>query len=443
MGVRLGCAGLGRNLVHRVEDGAVDPLDDGHDLVAASGTGRLAAGALDIRVRWLDRDEIFEVDTPNQAFWVTEPGRYRVEASEDGTYTVVSVREGEGESTGNGQNYALHAGQRWTFSGTDQLTADAAQIGDPDEFDNWAYGRERRFDDSRSAQYVSRDVVGYDDLDDYGEWRDDSQYGHVWFPQQVGAGWAPYRAGHWDWIVPWGWTWVDDAPWGYAPFHYGRWVFVGQRWGWVAGPPSVRSVYAPALVVFLGSGGGFGENVGWFPLAPHGQVLGSSVTSKTKYCRPPPNGMNATAPGADRVREATPADVPAMAALEMEVSGITREQDYRYAIENKLGFWHAAVYENEDGKLDGFMISSLHHPMNMLGPCVARSEAEAAALIVRELDVHRGRTPWFVVPAGCGTLVRQLYDWGAHNCELHLCHVRGEFQPFRGVSMPTFLPETG
>ena len=141
--------------------------------------------------------------------------------------------------------------------------------------------------------------------------------------------------------------------------------------------------------------------------------------------------------------EATPADVPAMAALEMEVSGITREQDYRYAIENKLGFWHAAVYENEDGKLDGFMISSLHHPMNMLGPCVARSEAEAAALIVRELDVHRGRTPWFVVPAGCGTLVRQLYDWGAHNCELHLCHVRGEFQPFRGVSMPTFLPETG
>ncbi len=157
----------------------------------------------------------------------------------------------------------------------------------------------------------------------------------------------------------------------------------------------------------------------------------------------PPNGMNATAPGADRVREATLADVPAMAGLETEVSGITREQDYRYAIENKLGFWHAAVYENEDGKLDGFMISSLHHPMNMLGPCVARSEAEAAALIVRELDVHRGRTPWFVVPAGCGTLVRQLYDWGARNCELHLCHVRGEFQPFRGVSMPTFLPETG
>ena len=59
------------------------------------------------------------MDTPNQAFVVYQTGRYRVEASEDGNYTVVSVRDGEGESTGNGQNYSLHAGQRWTFTGTD------------------------------------------------------------------------------------------------------------------------------------------------------------------------------------------------------------------------------------------------------------------------------------------------------------------------------------
>jgi hypothetical protein len=220
-------------------------------------------------VRRLDRDDIFEVDTPNQAFSVSQPGSYRVVASEDGTYTVVSVRQGEGESTGNGQNFTLHAGQKGTFSGTDSLTADVVQIGGPDEFDNWAYTRERRLDDSRSAQYVSHDVVGYDDLDDYGDWRDDSNYGHVWFPNRVSAGWAPYREGHWDWISPWGWTWVDDSSWGYAPYHYGRWVTVGGRWGWVAGPVAVRAVYAPALVVFIGAGGvGFGGNVGWFPLGP-------------------------------------------------------------------------------------------------------------------------------------------------------------------------------
>jgi hypothetical protein len=230
---------------------------------------QLTSGSININVRRLDRDDIFEVDTPNQAFSVSQPGSYRVEASEDGTYTVVSVRQGEGESTGNGQNFTLHAGQKGTFSGTDSLTADVVQIGGPDEFDNWAYTREHRLDDSRSAQYVSHDVVGYDDLDDYGDWRDDSNYGHVWFPNRVSAGWAPYREGHWDWISPWGWTWVDDSSWGYAPYHYGRWVTVGGRWGWVAGPVAVRAVYAPALVVFIGAGGvGFGGNVGWFPLGP-------------------------------------------------------------------------------------------------------------------------------------------------------------------------------
>ena len=230
---------------------------------------QLTSGSLNINVRRLNRNDVFEVDTPNQAFSVFQPGRYRVEASGDGNYTVVSVREGEGESTGNGQTYTLHAGQRGTFSGTESLNADVVEIGGPDEFDNWAYSRDRRHEGSRSAQYLSHDVVGYEDLDDYGDWRDDSNYGHVWFPTRVSAGWAPYREGHWDWISPWGWTWVDDASWGYAPFHYGRWVTVGGRWGWVAGPVNVVPVYAPALVVFLGAGGiGFGGNVGWFPLGP-------------------------------------------------------------------------------------------------------------------------------------------------------------------------------
>ncbi|MBZ5543447.1 MAG: hypothetical protein LAO07_07185, partial [Acidobacteriia bacterium] len=230
---------------------------------------QLTSGSLNISVQRLNRNDVLEVDTPNQAFSVLQPGRYRVEASGDGDYTVVSVREGEGESTGNGQTYTLHAGQRGTFSGAESLNADVVEIGGPDEFDNWADSRDRRHEGSRSAQYLSQDVVGYEDLDDYGDWRNDSNYGHVWFPTRVSAGWAPYRDGHWDWISPWGWTWVDDASWGYAPFHYGRWVTVGGRWGWVAGPVDVVPVYAPALVVFLGAGGiGFGGNVGWFPLGP-------------------------------------------------------------------------------------------------------------------------------------------------------------------------------
>ncbi len=231
---------------------------------------QLSSGTINLRVRRLDQDDGFEVDTPDLAFTVSQPGSYRLDASEDGTYTVVSLRDGGGQATGNGQTYTLHAGQRATFSGgTDSLNADVEDLGGPDQFDRWADGRDHRYDDSRSAQYVSRDVVGYEDLDDNGSWRDDRDYGHVWYPNNVGPGWAPYREGHWDWISPWGYTWVDDSAWGYAPFHYGRWVTVGGRWGWIAGPVNVQPVYAPALVVFIGGGGGgFGGDVGWFPLGP-------------------------------------------------------------------------------------------------------------------------------------------------------------------------------
>jgi uncharacterized protein DUF6600/FecR-like protein len=241
---------------------------------------QLTSGAINLRVRRLDRDDFYEIDTPNLAFTVSQPGSYRVEASEDGTYSVVSIREGRGEATGNGQTYTLHAGQRGTFDGRDSLNAEVIDIGGHDQFDNWAYDRDRRYERSRSAQYLSHDVVGYEDLDDYGDWRDDRNYGHVWYPNRVAVGWAPYHEGHWDWIPPWGYTWVDDSPWGYAPFHYGRWVVVGGRWGWVAGPVAVRAVYAPALVVFIGGGGGFGGNVGWFPLGPREVYMPSYHVSR-------------------------------------------------------------------------------------------------------------------------------------------------------------------
>lgn len=227
----------------------------------------VTAGTIGVRVWNLDQNNIFEIDTPNQAFTVTSPGRYRVETSENGDYTVVTIRDGTGESSGNGQSYTLHAGQRTTFRGTTSLNAEVDTISGPDDFDNWSNGREGRYDDSPSARYCSRRVVGFEDLDDNGDWRPYPEYGAVWFPR-VEAGWAPYHDGHWAWIDPWGWTWVDDARWGYAPFHYGRWVSVEGRWGWIPGPMQERPVYAPALVAFVGGGPGVGGNVAWFPLGP-------------------------------------------------------------------------------------------------------------------------------------------------------------------------------
>ncbi|MDH4321751.1 MAG: hypothetical protein OEV73_09685, partial [Desulfobulbaceae bacterium] len=122
---------------------------------------------------------------------------------------------------------------------------------------------------------------------------------------------------------------------------------------------------------------------------------------------------------------------------------IRREQDYRYAIENPRRVLQASVYENDQQGIDGFMISVKHPALNMLGPCVSRSEEIALALIRNELKRFRGTWALFVVPMQSRTMVEQLYQWGAMNVETHLLSVRGEFREFNGVNMPSFLPETG
>jgi hypothetical protein len=235
---------------------------------------RLSLGSLYFRVRRFDRDDAFEVDTPNLAFNVNRAGAFRVDANENGDQTIATVYRGEAEITGSGNSYRLDEGQEGTFSGTDQLSYDVADIQSPDDFGRWAQSRDEREDRARSREYVSADMTGYEDLDDYGRWRNDPEYGNVWQPSGVPGDWAPYRYGHWAYVSPWGWTWVEDEPWGFAPFHYGRWAFVRSSWCWVPGPVAVIPVYAPALVAFVGGGGfsvgiGIGsEPVGWFPLAP-------------------------------------------------------------------------------------------------------------------------------------------------------------------------------
>ena len=156
----------------------------------------------------------------------------------------------------------------------------------------------------------------------------------------------------------------------------------------------------------------------------------------------PEEGLDHQVPGIERVREATAEDVAAMTELEQELVGIRREKDFRYFIENRDGFWHASVYQREGGGLEGFMVSLGHPGCNIIGPGLARTQEQAAALVLAELDRHRGRRPVMLVPAECEKLVRQIYDWGGRNCELHFGQVRGEWQPIRGVNMPTFLPES-
>jgi|SRR5579871_1026590 len=234
---------------------------------------RLAQGSLIVRVRHVDDDDNYEIDTPNLAFTLLQPGEYRVDVSADGNQTITTVWHGRGRVTGGGFTYSVIAGQAASFNGNqDHLDYDLQQVPDRDDFDGWAFERDDREDRADSANYVSREMTGYEDLDEYGDWSYVPGYGPCWRPRAVVMGWAPYRFGHWVYVGPWGWTWVEDEPWGFAPFHYGRWAYVNSGWFWVPGPVVVRPVWAPALVGFVGGGPGFhfaaGAGVGWFPLAP-------------------------------------------------------------------------------------------------------------------------------------------------------------------------------
>lgn len=253
----------------------------------------LTQGTLEIRVRYLGENEALEVDTPNAAISLLRPGAYRISADGDNSVSIAQVRSGEAEVTAGGSSFPLRAGQSARLAGMDTVSQDIGPIAPADGFDQWCDTRDRREDSSVSARYVPREMIGYEDLDQNGVWSEVPPYGMVWRPRAVAIDWAPYHYGHWAWVAPWGWTWIDDAPWGFAPFHYGRWAFTAGAWYWVPGRMvvGVRPVYAPALVAFVG-GGGFGVGVGvggggvaaWFPLGP-GEVYRPAYHVSEVYVR--------------------------------------------------------------------------------------------------------------------------------------------------------------
>lgn len=257
---------------------------------------QVSQGTVVMRVRAMQERENIEVNTPNLRFSIQEPGEYRINVNEDNTTTVI-VRHGLGVAQGDRDVVSLRAGEQTRFAGTNLNHTQITRVPPFDTFDQWAADRDRAEDNSLSARFVPRDMVGYQQLDEYGAWETHMEFGSIWYPRGVSVGWAPYRDGQWVWVAPWGWTWVDRSPWGFAPYHYGRWAFVGKRWGWIPGrfERHQRPIYAPALVAFVGVGSGgisagislqsrtsFGPSVAWFPLGP-GEIYRPYYTRNTRY----------------------------------------------------------------------------------------------------------------------------------------------------------------
>jgi hypothetical protein len=228
----------------------------------------LAQGSVHLRTYALDPGTTTELDTPNVAITVTQPGDVRVDVDPNSDTTIVTLISGEVEVDGNGLQQTLQPGQRVRLAGTDPVSAQWLQAVDNDGLDSFSAERDQAYEGAESAEqsYLNPDTVGGADLAQYGDWTPDADYGDVWYPTQVAVGWQPYCYGHWTWVAPWGWTWVESEPWGFAPFHYGRWTQVRSRWGWIPGPPVVHPVYSPGLVVFVRPGTGV---TAWFPLGPN------------------------------------------------------------------------------------------------------------------------------------------------------------------------------
>lgn len=214
----------------------------------------------------------FELSTPNGRFTARNTGIFRVE--EDGNGTSATTYDGALHFSANDADFDIRAGERadiW-FAGQTRYRLSSPVS---DDFMRWSAARDQRPLAGASSRYLSPEMTGAEDLDAYGDWSETPDYGPVWIPRTVTADWAPYQTGHWAWVAPWGWSWVGHEPWGFAPFHYGRWVHHRGRWGWVPGARIARPVYAPAMVAWSSAPGfsvsftfGRPPTAGWFPLAP-------------------------------------------------------------------------------------------------------------------------------------------------------------------------------
>ena len=241
---------------------------------------QLHGGSVQVRVPTANLAREIELDTAQGHILFSEPANVRIDSGSTGRdrfpTTAISVVSGSASFDGGNTRFAVSAGRRAEVDGTGLLSMAMRNATRDDDFDRWNQVRDRyaqQLAQRGTSRYLSSDIAGYEVLESYGNWRTTSEYGPLWSPSVLPVGWAPYRDGRWTWIAPWGWTWVDQAPWGYAPSHYGRWVFYDQRWYWTPGGVTTRSVWAPAVVGWVGGSGwqvagNSGPAVAWFPLAP-------------------------------------------------------------------------------------------------------------------------------------------------------------------------------
>lgn len=244
----------------RLGDSAVATLqsmysDDNGEFTEVRLNDGLAS--LDLR----NERSLYQVDTSLGSVTADGPARVRV-GSNSGL--EVAVRDGSAKVETENGDTSLDAGDYvYLPTADDTMVVDA--VPGEDDWDQFNDSRDQQINNPNSDQsrYLPASIqICAGNLDTYGSWHDDPQYGEVWCPREDDPNWRPYASGHWVWVNPFGWTWVASDAWGWAPYHYGTWVDESWGWSWVPGP--ARQYWSPAVVHFSESNG----TVAWVALAP-------------------------------------------------------------------------------------------------------------------------------------------------------------------------------
>jgi hypothetical protein len=219
------------------------------DLAESAVRLQLDAGTASFVVHELFEGEAIEIDTPNIAVALREPGEYRLDVSQSGA-TALTVRSGSADiGTLTGQ-VRVASGQRVQFEGREALASLTPPLAG-DSFDSWVESREEQV-----AGLVAESMVAgaeeYEALDGYGQWYNHSSYGSVWMPSYAYGGYDPFGHGYWQPVGYYSFVWVEPLPWGYHTSHGGRWVYLddANRWCWVPGKRALTQQFAREVQPF-------------------------------------------------------------------------------------------------------------------------------------------------------------------------------------------------
>jgi hypothetical protein len=180
----------------------------------------------------------FNVTVKNKTIALGQTGFFRVTSTNDDPMEIavwkgdLGVRDGE-----SGDEVAVKNNETFVLDPNDVGRYALEPGPEADELDEWSKQRDASQNSYAAANPYTQSPYQYgaSDLNYYGQYTQDPEYGNVWQPNGVSQDWDPFSNGYYA-NSGLGATFISAYPWGWMPYRYGRWVFIsGRGWFWAPG----------------------------------------------------------------------------------------------------------------------------------------------------------------------------------------------------------------